>query len=99
MKHTPRVKVIPRACVHGWVSAMVLTEGLRNAGRDLNEDGLIRAIESIKNFDTNGISGLVSYSSDNHKGGEYYRLLKADMEKKVFRPITEWRKPARYGIH
>ena len=95
LKYNPKMKVIPRTYIHGWVSGIVLTEGLRKAGRDLDENGLIKAIESIKDFNTNGISGLISYSSDSHKGGEYYRLFKADVEKKRFLSITEWRKPAK----
>ena len=95
MKYNPRGKNIEHNYVQAWVGAIVLKEGIKRAGRNLNEDSLISAIESIKDFDTEGISGLISFSSDNHKGGEYSRLLKADTEKKFFLPITEWRKPAR----
>ena len=95
LKNRPKVKSLMRQYVHGWVAGMVLEEGIKKAGRDLDEDGLIMALESMKDFDTKGLSGLISFSSDNHKGGKYYRLFKADIEKNAFNPITEWRKPVK----
>jgi len=39
---------------YGFTSARVLVEGLKRAGRDLTREGLIKALETIKDFPTGG---------------------------------------------
>ncbi|MFH1626228.1 MAG: ABC transporter substrate-binding protein, partial [Pseudomonadota bacterium] len=78
----------------GWVKSLVLAEGMKRAGESLDSESLVEGIESMKNFDTGGLSGLLTYGANDHKGGDYTRFLKADLKKKTFIPITEWRKSA-----
>ena len=78
----------------GWVKGMVFAEGMKRAGNDLNSESLVEGIESMKNFDTGGLTGPITYGPDNHKGGSFTRFLKADVEKGTLIPITEWRKPS-----
>ena len=68
-------------------------EGLRRAGENLNSETLIAALETFKDFDTGEISGPVSYSKENHKGGRTYRMYKTDLERVTFIPITGFRVP------
>ncbi|MDY7034074.1 MAG: ABC transporter substrate-binding protein [Thermodesulfobacteriota bacterium] len=77
---------------HGWAIATVMIEGLKRAGRKLNEDQFIRALESIRNYDMGGISNPVTFSSSNHKGGDSWRIYKADPVGGKYAAITEWRK-------
>ena len=77
---------------HGWVGASVMVETLKRAGKDLDREGFIKAMESIKNFDTGGLCGPISYSSTSHKGGNTWKMFKADTSSGKFIPITEWRK-------
>ena len=52
----------------GFVDAMVLVQGLKNAGKDLTRSGFIKAIESMKNTDM-GLGNLkLSYNSRRHVG-------------------------------
>ena len=76
---------------HGWVLATVVMEGLTRAGRGLNEETYIRALESIKNFDTGGLCGPINYSSTSHKGGNTWKIFKADPDTGKFIPMTGWR--------
>ncbi len=55
--------------LEGYVNARVLVEGLRRAGRDLNREAFIRAIESIRDYDL-GIANPLSFSPFDHQGLE-----------------------------
>jgi branched-chain amino acid transport system substrate-binding protein len=63
--------------LEGYVNARVLVEGLRRAGRDLDRERFIDAIESITDFDV-GIANNVSFSPRDHQGLErvYFTHLK-----------------------
>ena len=53
---------------HG-VDARVLVEGLKRAGRRLDREGFVNAVESIRNYDL-GIANTLSFSSSDHQGLE-----------------------------
>ncbi|MDY7034153.1 MAG: ABC transporter substrate-binding protein, partial [Thermodesulfobacteriota bacterium] len=78
---------------HGWICNVMLVEGLKRAGRNLTEDALISALEGIKNYDTGGLCGLITYSSTSHKGGDSWKIYKADPVNRKYVPLTEWRTP------
>lgn len=53
----------------GYVIAMVLTEGLKRAGKDLTRDGLVHALESIQDLDIGlGSEFKVNFGPRNHNG-------------------------------
>jgi len=94
-KYYPGIKDPGALAMQGWIMATLMHEGLKNAGRDLNEETLVEGLESIKKLDTKGISGIIDLGPDDHKALDYNRLFKTDVEKKLLVPITDWRK-ARY---
>ncbi len=55
--------------LEGYVNARVLVEGLRRAGRNLDRERFISAIESIRELDI-GIANRLSFSPDDHQGLE-----------------------------
>ena len=77
---------------HGWVTAMVTIEGLKRAGRNLDEESFIKALEGIKNFNTGGLTCPISYNPTSHKGGDSWKIFKSDPKSGKFIPITGWRK-------
>ena len=77
----------------GWVDALVMIEGLKRTGRELNTEALIDAMETIKNFDTGGLCGHITYSSTSHKGGNTWKIFKADIASGKLIPLTGWRVP------
>lgn len=77
----------------GWLSAMIFAEGMKKAGRNLDGEALIDNIETLKNFDSGGLTGSLTYGKNKHYGSEYWKLYKANVEKKIMEPITDWRKP------
>jgi len=76
----------------GWVSAMLLYEGAKRAGKDLDGEKIVDALETLKDFDTGGICGLISYTSKDHAGIEYEKAYKGDPLTGKLIPITDWRK-------
>ena len=93
LEYYPGSKPRNRFYTQSWVIGMIITEAIKRAGRDLNGETFIDAMETIENFDTKGLCGLISFGTKNHKALVYDRIYKADVEKKVMVPITGWRKP------
>jgi len=93
-KYQPGIRKKTRSYTQGWVSSMICAEGLRRAGRNLNGETLVKAYETFKNFSTGDISGPVSYSENDHKGGRFYKFYKPDIERQTWTAITEDREPA-----
>jgi len=55
--------------LEGYINARVLVEGLRRAGRQLDRQGFIRALETIQDYDL-GIDNPLSFSARDHQGLE-----------------------------
>lgn len=53
--------------LEGWVAASILIEGLRRAGRDLDTEKLVAALEGIRDLDL-GIGARISFSPEDHQG-------------------------------
>ena len=77
----------------GWVAATILYEGMKRAGKNLNAETLVDSIETIRDFDTKGLCGPITYTSNNHRGLYHCKLFKADPPTGRFLPITDWRRP------
>ncbi|MDP2064956.1 MAG: ABC transporter substrate-binding protein [Burkholderiaceae bacterium] len=58
--------------MEGYLTARVLTEGLRRAGRTLTRDSLIAGLESMREVNLGGF--MVNYSAKNHMGSGYTDL-------------------------
>lgn len=60
------------AGLEGYLSAKVMVEGLRRAGRNLTRDSFIRGLESMQRVDMGGLS--VTYSDKDHTGSNFVEL-------------------------
>ena len=60
------------AAMEGFVSAKVLVEGLRLAGRNLTHETFVAALESMKRLDLGGL--MVNYGKDNHSGSAFVEM-------------------------
>ena len=76
-----------------WVSTMLILEGIARAGKNLNPDSCVKGLEGIKDFDTQGICGPITYSPTKHKGISSCKLFKADPSSGKLIPFTDWRNP------
>ena len=77
--------------VYGWLNATIFAEGLRLAGKDLTREGFVKAMESMKDFDPDGIMGPISYSPTSHGSPGYARMVKGDTKNMRFIPLTDWK--------
>ncbi len=58
--------------MEGFVTARVLVEGLRRAGKNLTREGLIGALESMHDVNLGGFT--INYSANNHQGSSFTDL-------------------------
>jgi branched-chain amino acid transport system substrate-binding protein len=54
--------------INGWTAAMIMLEGVKRAGDDISGPSIKKGLESMRDFDTGGLTYPVSYSSTSHKG-------------------------------
>lgn len=75
--------------LEGFVDAMIMVEGMKRAGKDLTRDGLIRGIESLRDFDIAlGPQLKLNYSAHDHKGFEHVIPTVIRGGRAV--PFTDW---------
>ncbi|GAB4248781.1 ABC transporter substrate-binding protein [Deferrisoma sp.] len=55
--------------IRGWVSMMVMAEGLKraDAAGELTGPGLKKHLETLKDFDTGGLTAPITYTPDDHR--------------------------------
>jgi len=69
--------------LESFIAAKVMVEGLRRAGRKLEREGFIRAMESINDYDVGGFK--VSYGPNNHSGSQFVDLTIISKDQKFVR--------------
>jgi ABC-type branched-subunit amino acid transport system substrate-binding protein len=69
--------------LEGWIAAKVMTEGLRRAGRKLDRESFIRAMETINDLDVGGFK--VAYGPTNHNGSKFVDLTIISKEQRFVR--------------
>jgi branched-chain amino acid transport system substrate-binding protein len=79
-KYTPQAHANMTA-FEAFINAMVVSEGLKRAGKDLTRDKFIKALESMKDFDLGlGREFKLTFSATNHNGlsskSVYYTWIK-----------------------
>lgn len=98
LKYHPEGKSKNRNYLQGWFAGILINNGLKNAGRQLSADTCVKGLEMIRNFDTKGLCGIVSFGPNDHKPIDYSRFYKADVKNGKLVPITGWRKPPKLKI-
>ncbi|MCH8157838.1 MAG: ABC transporter substrate-binding protein [Nitrospinae bacterium] len=74
-----------------FAAAKVLVDGLRNAGKDLTRESLVKGMERV-HLDT-GVLGTIRFSRENHAGPMGISLVKPDGMLKMFVPVAHRREP------
>jgi ABC-type branched-subunit amino acid transport system substrate-binding protein len=102
-KYFPDEKISEEA-LYGFIGAKTFVAGLQAAGRDLTRAGLIKGLESLKDYD-NGITDTITFGPEDHQGvtASYISQIVEDSpdsktgEKRYkYTPLTDWIKPAGY---
>jgi len=87
-KYNPNLEKAGFFGLFGAGSMMHLVEGLKRAGRDLTVEKMIRAMESIKNWEAEGGGAPATYGPDRHHGLNGTRLQKAENGR--LKPVTDY---------
>jgi branched-chain amino acid transport system substrate-binding protein len=88
-EHHPEVKYRPTSYMQGFMTGLIFVECLKRADKagDLTGDGLVKALQSIKDFDVGGLMAPVTVVNNKIPMGRVYQ---ANVAKKVFEPISDW---------
>jgi branched-chain amino acid transport system substrate-binding protein len=73
--------------LYGYFFAKLFVEGLERAGKNLTRDGLVAAMEGIKNWES-GILKAVSFTPDNHLAQDSGFMV--EVQNGIFTPISGW---------
>jgi branched-chain amino acid transport system substrate-binding protein len=76
-KIDPKLKGREGFCVQGAADVAILVEGLKRAGRNLTRESFIKAMESIKDYTSNGLNAAITFGPDRHHGYNAVRLMRA----------------------
>lgn len=69
--------------LEGYISAKVLSEGLRRTGKNLTRGGLVQTMENMGTYDMGGME--VSYSPAHHLGSKFVEVVVINKEGKFMR--------------
>ena len=88
-KHHPDVTYRPSSYMQGFVNGLIYVECLKRADKagDMTGDGLVKALNSIKDVDFGGITAPVTIVNNKIPVGKVYR---ANIETKKFEPASDW---------
>jgi branched-chain amino acid transport system substrate-binding protein len=88
--HPAEAKYRPNSYIQGWFTGMIYVEAIRRvvaAKKPVTGDNLKDALATIKDWDTGGITGKVTFT--NNKAG-VGRVYKANVQKAIFEPVSDW---------
>jgi branched-chain amino acid transport system substrate-binding protein len=77
-KIEPKLAGKENTALAGAVAIILAVEGLKKAGKNLTRESYVEAMESVKNFDTMGLTAPISFGPGRRHGLNAVRLLKAD---------------------
>ncbi len=89
-KHHPDVKHRPNSYIQGWFTGLVFArcaEICLENGWEVKGDNLVKALESIRDWDVGGLMPPVTFVNHKIPVG---RVYKADVQKKRFVPVSDW---------
>lgn len=88
LKYNPKLKGKEYLALFGAVSMMHFVEGLKNAGKDVTPESLIKGMEKIKDWRPQGIGAPVTYGPDRRHGVNASRMSQARKGKHI--PIEKF---------
>ncbi|MEW6111709.1 MAG: amino acid ABC transporter substrate-binding protein, partial [Thermodesulfobacteriota bacterium] len=88
-KTYPSVEYRPNSYFQGFVTGLIFVECLKAADKagQLNGDGLVKALQAIKNMDTGGLTAPLTWRDNKFPVA---RVWKANVAKKIYEPASDW---------
>ena len=75
--------------MQGFMTGLIFVECMKRADKagQLNGPGLVKALESLKDFDSGGLSAPFTNKDNKFPVA---RVWKANVEKQIFEPASDW---------
>jgi branched-chain amino acid transport system substrate-binding protein len=91
-KYHKDISFRPLWYTYGFLSAMVGAEGLKRipAGQEISGENLKKALETLKNFDCQGIVSPIAYTSADHSGPRAVKLVSPNVKNKRMDTVSGW---------
>ncbi|AFM26339.1 ABC transporter substrate-binding protein [Desulfomonile tiedjei] len=88
-KTYPKVAFRDNSYMQGFMTGLIFVECLKRADKagQLNGDGLVKALQSLKDFDTGGLSAPYTIKDNKFPVA---RIWKANIGKKIYEPASDW---------
>jgi len=88
-KTYPKVTYRDNSYMQGFMTGLIFVECMKRADKagQLNGPGLVKALESLKDFDSGGLSAPFTNKDNKFPVA---RVWKANVEKKIFEPVSDW---------
>jgi branched-chain amino acid transport system substrate-binding protein len=85
----PDVKYRDNSYMQAFMTGLIFIECLKRADKagQLNGEGLVKALASIKDFDSGGLSAPFTIKNNKFPVA---RVWKVNVEKKIFEPVSDW---------
>jgi branched-chain amino acid transport system substrate-binding protein len=92
LKIDPKLKGREGFCVQGAADIMVVVEALKKAGRDLTREKFLAALETMKDYNEDGlVAPGITFAPDRHHGLNAVRLMKAGKATDgTVKQVTPW---------
>ncbi len=86
-------RTLHRNHVLGYVSGILVVEGLRTAERELTRESFVHGLEHIQELHTHGLAGVVGFETDSRLCLSTGRVFRFDTVWRGFEPLTDWCHP------
>jgi branched-chain amino acid transport system substrate-binding protein len=88
-KAHPKVTYRDNSYFQGFMTGLLFVECLKRADKagQLNGEGLVKALQSLKNFDSGGLSAPFTIKNNKFPVA---RVWKINVKKKIFEPASDW---------
>lgn len=85
-----QIEKLNRYSVSSYVGMQLTFEAIRNCGNELTRECFISKMEEIKDFDTGGLMGPVSFGKGVRFTNQKVRMIMSDVANKKFVPLTDF---------
>ena len=83
-------KQYPVNYVQGWITLKVLLEGVKRVEGQVTGESIKKALETIKDFDTGGVTAPLTFTEQSHKGNFSTKIYKADVKQNRWVAQTDY---------
>lgn len=76
--------------VQGWVTMKVMLEGIQRIDGAVTGESLKKSLETLKDFDTGGVTAPLTFSDKSHKGNLSTKIYKADVKQNKWTAVSDY---------